>query len=208
MSLFEFVLDIISGFFSNKLGQIIDKLILKPKNEDLKNQKQSSFENSVAEVKHKHFHSFDVYTDLEKILPHVVDPIAHILIEKEPIDSFWNQACLVLESKMTGEWYVFRRGRMAMQGTGGGIRQSEIALKRLKESKAYIAVWTISTVILDKLETGGKLWPEVKASAIPLFSSIGTTITSHEWGFIQDRARKLLSDADLSEMSHHATICP
>ncbi|NNM43146.1 MAG: hypothetical protein HKM07_02240 [Chlamydiae bacterium] len=192
MLLSEFGLDIISGWLSNKFGKIIDKRILKLKKyKDCKNMRKPFFENLALEVKTKLFQTFDVYIDLEKILPRIANPIAHILIEKEAIDSFWNQACLVLESKVTGEWYVFRRGRMAMQGVGGGIRQSEIALKRLKESKAYIAVWAISTAILDEFENGGKLWPEVKISAIPFFSSIGNN--DGEWCLIQDRTRELLS---------------
>lgn len=193
MSLSDFGLNVLAGWLANKLDQVSDLLSGKQKEENSDAKQQDFQDNPVSEKKTKLFCTFDVYFDLEKILPYLQDPIAHFLIEKEP-STFWNLACLVVESKSTGEWYVFRRGRMAMQGVGGGIRQSEIALNRLRESKAIIATWAIPKTILDEFEEGIRLWPEVKIGAIPLFSSINAEHDNSAWYAIKDRTKELLSN--------------
>ena len=77
-----------------------------------------------------------------------------------------------------------------MQGTGGGIRQSQIALERLGEAKAFIATWAVPKSVLDEFEDGIIFWHEVKIKATPLFSSIGA---KEDWRLIQERTKELLS---------------
>jgi hypothetical protein len=189
MSLSDFGWSILAGWLANKIDLGIDILIKKPSHENCVNKQQLLENNSSFVKKTKLFRVFDVYNDLEKILPYLADPIAHIIIEKEPT-TWWNLACLVIESKLTGEWYVFERGRMAMQGTGGGIRQSKIAIERLREAKVFITPWVVPKSILDEFEDGIILWHEVKIKAVPLFSSIGAK--EEDWLFIQEKTKKLL----------------
>lgn len=187
MSPAEFGLNVIAGWLGNQLDKVFKKA--DSKNETDKENCKIRLPTQQDGDKHKLFCTFDVFYDLERILSSLFNPVAHILIEKEP-STFWNLACLVVESKVTEEWYVFRRGRMAMQGMGGGIRQSEIALNILRKYNTIVTAWALPKSILDDFEAGIKLWYEVKASAVPLFASINA---QEDWRSIQDKTNRLLS---------------
>ena len=103
------------------------------------------------------FETFDVFLDLEKILPNVLNPVAHILVETTP-SNFYNLACMIVESRTTGEWYVFRRGRMAFQGSGGGTSQSKRALSMLRDVGGATVAWAADQKTIENLEKGLILW--------------------------------------------------
>lgn len=139
-------------------------------------------------VQNRKFEVFDVYLDMKQMLPLIKEPVAHILVETSP-SNFYNLACLVVESKITSEWYVFKRGRMALQGSGGGAAQTKIALEALKKSGASVSAWAIDKETIDKLEHGIILWPSVKTGIVPLMSSVPK---GQDWKLIQERAASIL----------------
>ena len=195
MSLSNFSLNILASWLANQLDKIMGKIWNQQEAESSEEHRQIPADNFVSTIKPRLFRSLDVARDLEEVLSHVTKPIAHIIIETEP-STFWNLVCMVIESNTSGEWYVFERGRMAVQGTGGGPRQTEIALSHLKKAEAEIVIWSSPTAILDELEAGGLLWFEVKKLLVPLFSS---TVETESWDSIQMRARELLA-ASLSQL--------
>ena len=89
----DFGLNILAGWLANKVGPGIDVLTKELGYENCVNKQQVLQNDPSFEKKSKHFRTFDVYNDLEKILPYFVDPIAHIIIEREPT-SCWNLVCL------------------------------------------------------------------------------------------------------------------
>ena len=141
-------------------------------------------------VQNRKFEVFDVYLDMEQMLPLIKEPVAHILVETSP-SNFYNLACLVVESKLTSEWYVFKRGRIALQGSGGGAAQTRIALEALRKSGASVSAWAIDKETIDQLEHGIILWPSVKTGIVPLMASVSK---EQGWKLIQERAAKILKE--------------
>jgi hypothetical protein len=135
------------------------------------------------------FKTYDVYTESEEIIKSLKDVVAHIVVENSP-STFYNLALLILESKLTGEWYVFRRGRIAFQGTGGGHQQSERLINLLKRENIPVAAWAGDRNILDSFESGTLLWPELKISLVPLAASI---VEDEDWKRIQNKANEMLN---------------
>lgn len=182
MFLIEFGLNVITGLLVNTLDRFfqgISKTEINPKENILESNLKKNL---------KLFCTFDVYNDLERILQNIQEPVAHFLIENEPSTS-WNLLCLVIECRLTGGWFVFERGRMTLQGMGGGISQTEIAVERLRKYNAPIEFWTISKAMLDELEEGSKQWAEIKTFVIPHFSSLDINT---DWPYIQKKIKALL----------------
>ena len=144
--------------------------------------------NDIKSPQIRRFNSYDVFRDLEDILQFVADPIAHIVVENTP-SSFYNLAALVVEDRATGIWFVFNRGRMAFQGTGGGAQQTERAVNIFKSHHIPVAPWVLDKSKLDHFESGFILWSDVKGCLIPLISAIES---SEDWKWIQKRAKEAL----------------
>ncbi len=117
------------------------------------------------------FHTYDFFNDFDKLLPFIANPVAHLIVESTP-SSNYNLPCIVLESIDSGEWYVFERGRISIQGTGGGYNNLLILLSKLKKNNISLGKWTLSQKMISDFESGQILWPEVKKNAVPLFSFI------------------------------------
>lgn len=168
----NFLMNVFAGLCSNNFKRILVVFgLLNPKKEfESQNEK-----NSIVKTSPKLFNVLDVYIDLSEVLLKVKEPIAHLLVESKCHDSFYNQVMLVLESKVTGEWYVFGSRRMAAQGQGEGSRQLEITLNKLQQSKTVISLWAVSSSILHKLGSGLKPWPEIKSTILTLSVAIGNT---------------------------------
>ena len=138
-------------------------------------------------AKARRFKTFDAVYDLEKILSYVDAPIVHLLIEDSP-SSAYNLPGYVLESGSTGEWFVFSRGRLALQGSGGGRNNTEGVFSLLSAKKTTIGAWVVEKKLLDLFENGQALWPEVKQEAVPLLAFLSE---EYSWSEIQKQFRAL-----------------
>lgn len=114
----DFGLRVLASLLANKLSSISNT-----------NTQPVEIEENSKTVTNKQalFTVYDVYHDLEEMLEYVTTPVAHIIVENSP-SSAYNLTTLVIEDKNTGIWFVFSRGRMAFQGTGGGSKQTDRAV--------------------------------------------------------------------------------
>lgn len=134
------------------------------------------------------FNTFDAWQDLPKLLKVVKDPVISILIEDEP-STHYRLPSMVLESRATGEWYVFSRGRMSFEGDGGGIRNTRDILDQVKSAGATVGVWVVPQERLDELDSGYEVWANVRPHAVPLLAVISR---NHSWSEIERNVSKYL----------------
>ncbi len=124
---------------------------------------------AIASSPERRFQAFDTQTGLQGLIPYIEQPIVHLLIEDKPSTAY-NLPGFVLESKLTGEWFVFSRGRLALQGEGGGHRNMKAVVDLLREKQTKIVGWVIRQADMDQLEDGTLLWPEARKDIVPLLS--------------------------------------
>ncbi len=111
------------------------------------------------------FQTLQALTDFEKILSMVKTPVVHFVIEETP-STAWHLPVVVMESSVTGEWYVFRKGNLAFEGVAG--RSNAMSLTRsLVEKGISIGSWFTDQASSDLLSEGRVLWPELKPRCIP-----------------------------------------
>lgn len=187
MSLDDFGLSVLASLFANKLEAwrkpaATDALISDDFN------KMKCTKNTLTEDRPVKFKTLDAWNDLSRILRAVKAPLISVLIEDEP-STYYRLASLVVESKTTGEWFVFSRGRMSFEGTGGGIRNSEIILNQVKKAGAEIGVWVLPQAQLYLLDNGYDTWPTIKVHAIPLLARIAE---DYSWNEISRNVSKHL----------------
>ena len=135
----------------------------------------------------RRFKTFDAVHDLEKILSYIDNPIVYLLVEDSPSTAY-NLPSYVLESASTGEWFVFSRGRLALQGSGGGHHNIEGVFSLLSAKKAKIGAWVAESKLLDQFESGQVLWPTVKHQSVPLLAFLSE---EYSWAEIQNQFRVL-----------------
>lgn len=184
----EFGLSVLASLLANKLG-IFSKL--KP-NLPLQHATETLDTTSPGDVQEhrvRRFKAFDAWTHFPNFLKTVREPLISILIEDQP-SSHYRLPSMVLESKATGEWYVFSRGRMSFEGSGGGIRNSRNILELVKSAGAPVGVWVIPQNLLNDLDNGYALWPEVRSSAVPLLAVVAG---EHSWFEIESNVAELLA---------------
>lgn len=140
------------------------------------------------DVRRPKFKTFDAWNDLSKLLKVVKDPLISILIEDEP-STHYRLPSLVLESRVTGEWFVFYRGRMSFEGSGGGIRNSRDILDQVKAAGAAVGVWVVPQNLLNDLDNGYALWPAIRHMAVPLLAIVAQ---DHSWSEIESNVAKYL----------------
>lgn len=133
----------------------------------------------------RRFRTFDATDSLVSILRLVEGPIVHLLVEDRP-STHYRLPGYVLESTVTGEWYVFSRGRLALEGTGGGANNMRDVSALLRERGVRIVGWVIDQADMDALEGGRMLWPEARATLVPLLSFLSND-DEWEWRPIRDR---------------------
>jgi hypothetical protein len=138
------------------------------------------------------FQTFDAWTDLSKLLSAVKDPLISVLIEDEP-STFYRLASLVLESRVTGEWFVFTRGRMSFQGSGGGLRNSRDILEQVKQAGAPVGVWILPQALMSALDNGYETWGAIKPHAIPLLARVAK---DYSWSEIERNVSEQLKRDD------------
>ncbi len=181
----DFGLSVIASWLANKLGNTAEE----KKDIEQPNQLIPQLINlPLREQEVKVFEVYDVFRDLENILRYVQNPCAHIIVETKP-STFYHLAALVIEDKDTGIWFVFNRGRMSFQGTGGGAQQADRAVSILKKANIPVAPWAVSQEVLDDLERGYKLWPSIKNHLVPLISSC---LDETKWPWIQMQAKEVI----------------
>lgn len=189
MGLDDFGLSVLAGFLANR----IDFFKLKgpssaaQKHEIISNVNEEPSAYSINENRPVKFKTFDVWNDLDKLLKIVKEPVIFILIEEQP-STHYRLPSLVLESRITGEWYVFRRGRMSFEGNGGGIRNTELILEQLKAANVSVGVWVLNQALLDRLDNGQELWATIRLQIVPFLAAPSS---EYSWAEIQHNVAKL-----------------
>ena len=140
-------------------------------------------EQRPASISPRRFRAFDARYDVERFVLFVQEPIVHLLVEESP-STHYNLPAYVLESQRTGEWFVFSRGRLALQGSGGGSNNMDSVVEILRSKQTQIVGWVVASHDLDTLEGGSVTWPMVKPNLIPLLSYHSDR---HEWSEIKRR---------------------
>lgn len=185
----EPITSVLWDVFKNVLGNRVDaflfgeaKSVASGKGED---EADEIYDNSPRA--NRRFKTFDAIYDLQKILEYVDNPIVYLLVEDSPTTAY-NLPCYVIESATTHEWFVFSRGRLALQGNGGGHNNIEEVFSTLLAKKAKIGAWVASKHLLDRLELGQQLWPDIKHQSVPLLAYLSE---EYSWPEIQNQFRKL-----------------
>jgi hypothetical protein len=182
----DFGLGILASWLANKVD-----VIFEPKGQEspeLMELPELEERREDVPKKIRRFKTFDAYHDLIPILSSIDSPVASLLIERSP-STHYNLVSLVLESNATREWYVFDRGRMALQGTGGGHQNSKLIIDTLKTKKINIGVWVYDNDYVDGLENGFVLWPDIKEKGVPLRCIVADEAS---WNTIINQAKKML----------------
>lgn len=163
--------------FQNVLGNRVDAYLFGGKNatessvpvHDERLPESSVGDETCGPSSQRRFDIFDARYDLERLLAYVEHPVVHLLVEDQPSTAY-NLPGYVLESKATGEWFVFSRGRLALEGNGGGYRNMQGVTEILRAKQTKIVGWVIRKSDMDRLEGGQLLWPEARQELIPLLS--------------------------------------
>lgn len=187
MGLDDFGLSVLASILANKLD-----FGAKPRDvptAGLESDKEPAAETKEPVRKHAvKFKTFDAWNDLSKLLEVVKEPLISILIEDEP-STHYRLPGLVLESRITGEWFVFSRGRMSFEGDGGGLRNSQAILDQVKAAEAAVGVWILPQAQLDMLDNGYETWANVKLHAVPLLARVAH---DYSWSEIERNVSKQL----------------
>ena len=183
----DFGLGVLASWLANKLDGIGNNGDEPPLEPEVSNEEAKI---DTTGKKKKLFRSFDVFLDLEEMVNLLEKPVAYLLIETEPT-THYQLVALVLESQITKEWYLFRRGRMAFQGSGGGHHQAERAISIFKKRNISVSVWVVDKKVLDEFESGYLLWKPVFESAIPFRAA---ELDNEKWQWIKARADEMISE--------------
>ncbi|MEQ9859554.1 hypothetical protein OI450_05775 [Pectobacterium cacticida] len=111
------------------------------------------------------FESYDAL-DYVEFLSKLDSPKVYLLVEDKPSTMYYLPG-YVIESSVTGEWFVFNRGVFALEGDSG-LRQMKEFLSYLKDHEVIFSAWVIIQDVLNNMESGLTLWPDVKSKLIPL----------------------------------------
>ncbi len=191
MGLDDFGLSVLASWLANKL-----EFRVRPPDQSAVQERideEPSFEDEApAETRSVKFKTFDAWNDLSKLLAAVKEPMISVLIEDEPSTSYRLPA-IVLESRLTGEWFVFSRGRMSFQGDGGGMRNSRDILDQVKRAGATIGVWVLPQKLMSDLDNGYETWANIKPHAIPLLARVAQDYT---WTEIERNVAKQLQSGE------------
>jgi hypothetical protein len=139
----------------------------------------------------RRFRTFDATDSLESILRMVEGPVVHLLVEDKP-STHYRLPGYVLESTVTGEWYVFARGRLALEGVGGGATNMRGVSDLLRERGVRIVGWVIAQADMDALEGGRMVWHEARNTLVPLLSFVSND-DEWEWRPIRDRFAEVVN---------------
>ncbi len=116
---------------------------------------------------------FSVHQDLNTVLDLTRQPIVHFVVEDKP-STAWHLPSVVIEDLVTGEWYVFAKGTIAFEGSGGGLYQAESLIRHLLEKRIPFTAWVLDRINSDKLDQGCRTWVELKPKCIPLLAHLSS----------------------------------
>ena len=136
--------------------------------ESIQNAETSDVNNTSKSEKSR-FISFD-QNKIFDYIPLLKEPQIYFLFESEP-SSAYHLPAIVLECVKTKQWYVFKRGRAAAEGSGGGWNSFQSYVESFKEQNINCSLWLVEQNLLDDLESGLKLWPEISSLIIPLLAT-------------------------------------
>lgn len=145
-------------------------------------------DHGLVRKRESRFKTFDSSHDLEALLHSVSEPVISILIEETPSTAY-RLPSMVLESRVTGEWFVFPRMRMSFEGTGGGVSNAENTFNLIKQMGAKIGAWVVPQTILDDLDSGYIMWAEARSSAVPLLAVMRG---DYSWLEIEENVKRFL----------------
>lgn len=121
----------------------------------------------------RRYKTFDLFSDLNAVLALTRQPVVHFIVEDKPTTA-WHLPSVVVEDTVTGEWYVFSKGDIAFEGTGGGLHQAESLIRLLLERHLPFTAWVLDRISADKLDQGCRTWVELKAKCVPLLAHQGS----------------------------------
>lgn len=116
-----------------------------------------------------HYRTFDIVKDLYDVIALIKSPMVHIVVEDKP-SSAWHLPLVVAEDTESKEWYVFSKGRMAFEGSGGGLANSKVLLQYLVDNETRFAGWVLDYVSSEKLSQGCTAWPKIRDECLPLIA--------------------------------------
>lgn len=111
--------------------------------------------------------TFNTFQQLEKVISRTIEPVVHLIVAKQLAEDL---GCLIVECKITGEWYTSFYFKEWDEGSTAYENMSEI----LKKHNTPSAAWSISKDDLKNFKLGLKTWPQIKLAAIPLLADIET----------------------------------
>ncbi|MEX8626578.1 hypothetical protein AB8D53_26890 [Salmonella enterica] len=187
MGLDDFGLSILAGFLANRFDFLKPKGTPAQMNEVIPDVIEEPDKFSLSANLPIKFKTFDVWSDLDKLLKVVKEPKISVLIEEQP-STYYRLPSLVLESRITEEWYVFPRGRISFEGNGGGIQNAEVIFNQLKEENVSVGVWVIDQALLDRLDNGQEFWPAIRLQIVPFLAAPSS---EYSWTEIQRNVAKL-----------------
>lgn len=167
--MFDYLFGVFTGVTANAVTRVIEALWGSNVAHDLEEDVQSNDENELKSDIEREYQTFHIKSGFESILNFVIDPVVHMLVEDKP-STAWHLVVLIVESKISGEWYVSQKGEMAFEGSGGGLLVAENIARICRERRIPTAGWVVKKEDSDSLARGEKLWPEVKDKMIPLMS--------------------------------------
>ncbi|MDG2784258.1 hypothetical protein P7M26_24980 [Vibrio parahaemolyticus] len=162
----EFILSALASLAATGVGKLIGVFWNKnPEEEEVK----IDFSESDIENYPKLFQTFHIKSGFKDILEFVEDPVVYAIVEDKPTTAY-HLVTLVVESKVTGEWYVSSKSEMAFEGSGGGKRVSEMVATLCAEHNVKLTAWVLEKKLSDLLSSGRLHWNETKNQLLPLLT--------------------------------------
>jgi len=123
-----------------------------------------------ANIEYVHrYKTFRIDEDMKAVLDLTKQPVVHFVVEDQPTTA-WHLPSVVVEDSITSEWYVFSKGSIAFEGSGGGLHQAELLIRFLIEKGIPFTAWVLDKISSDKLAQGCRTWPEMKPKCVPLLA--------------------------------------
>lgn len=164
--MFELFLELAKGVAGNATYDLLKRIFLSGKVAE-----EAVAQQAKPAEDRKRFYVFDLANEFEPILKTVSSPVVHIVVEDKPTTA-WHLPVIVIESNATNEWYVFAKGRLAFEGSGGGLANAKQLLFLLKDNRVPVAGWVSSRELTDQLDNGTLHWGALKPQLWPLMSYI------------------------------------
>lgn len=170
----DFLYGASQGVAGNLLTRVVDAFWPRLGNDSANALKSENMDVVPDEVikKKRIFQTFHIKSGLEAVLDATIEPVVHIVLEDTPT-SFHHLVVLVVESRVTGEWFVSSKGEMAFEGTGGGVRVSQLVSRLCSARRIPLAGWVCTQSASDSLSSGEILWPHLRPELVPLVAYSG-----------------------------------